>query len=97
MGWTMPSDIVFRETTSDGAQVLGAYVGETYVGCLEVYIDAGWVFLAESSQCGFWSQRVLFAIANKIKELNDKLFGEGWDEPKSEVIQPAIRKLDLDD
>jgi len=93
----MFSDITFRESIAFGDIVLGVYVGETYVGYLEQYIDAGWVFLPETSQCGFWSQRVLFAIANKLKELNDKLFGEGWDEPKSEIIQPAIRHLDIDD
>jgi hypothetical protein len=93
----MPSDIVFSEATSFGSPVVEIHIGTTVIGYFQCTIDAGWVFYNGDRPKGFWSQRVLFAIANKIKELNDKLFGEGWDEPKSEVIQPAIRKLDLDD
>jgi len=96
----MTNDVVFKEYRST---VLEIFINGTVCGHLELDIGSGWVYYGYTPN-GFFSQRVIYAIADKMRELNTKLFGEDPDKmdeingnPKAVEIKPAIRKLDLDD
>jgi len=89
----MPKFVEFHQTDPD--HIVHIDCNGVEIGYIYLEIGAGeYVFWLNRGQFGYLPEHVMREIVNKLKEMNDKLNGE---EPKSEIIHPAIRKIDLDD
>ena len=92
----MISRLEFIERTVRRKTYYSVFIYETPigVGVIRQYIEPDnritWEFVPQSLSVGM-GQEALSEIVKKVKELDDE-YG-----PEPEIIQPAIRHLDLDD